>query len=312
MALHNLARMTTATSGTGTITLGSAVSGFLSFADAGVANAEVVTYSIRDGANSEIGKGTYTTSGTTLSRDTVYESTNGGSKISLSGSAEVFITPAAENLNIIDPYGIHHRLSGSHADDDEFATDTTGSYTAINPTGTATWVAANHALNCVFSGQSANDAGAFVKAITLADNEWFETAATAIMVSGNYTMFGFILTDGTANGSNAFTLQYTTDGSTVYAQSYSGTVTALTSVVFSTALSVSGFASKFRMRMKRHSSTDYRVMFSTEDGAQWSAFGLSTSGGNPGFTPTHAGLFATVWGGAHTSMVAFDYLRHMS
>jgi hypothetical protein len=99
MALHNLARVTSATTGTGTLTLGSAVSGFLTFGDAGVVDAEQVVYSIRDGANSEIGIGTYTASGTTLSRDTVYESTNSGNKINCSGSQEVFITAAAENIN---------------------------------------------------------------------------------------------------------------------------------------------------------------------------------------------------------------------
>jgi hypothetical protein len=35
-ALKNLARMTTATTGTGTMTLGTAVAGFLSFAGAGI------------------------------------------------------------------------------------------------------------------------------------------------------------------------------------------------------------------------------------------------------------------------------------
>lgn len=99
MGLHNLARMTTATTGTGTITLGSAVSGFLSFAGAGVADGEVVTYAIRDGANSEIGSGTYTSSGTTLSRTTIYNSTNSNNAIDLSGSAQVFITPAAVNIS---------------------------------------------------------------------------------------------------------------------------------------------------------------------------------------------------------------------
>ena len=58
--LYNLARMTTATTGAGTITLGSAVSGFLSFAGAGAANGDVVSYGILDGANSEVGTGTYT------------------------------------------------------------------------------------------------------------------------------------------------------------------------------------------------------------------------------------------------------------
>lgn len=98
MPLHNLAKMTTATTGTGTITLGSAVSGFNSFAGAGVVDGETVTYSIRDGANSEAGVGVYTSSGTTLTRATIFSSTNGGSAINLSGSAQVMITPVAEEL----------------------------------------------------------------------------------------------------------------------------------------------------------------------------------------------------------------------
>lgn len=95
--LFNLARMTTATTGTGTITLGSAVSGFLTFAQAGVANGDVVSYAIADGANSEVGTGTYTTSGTTLTR-TVLASTNSGSAINLSGNAQVIITALKEDI----------------------------------------------------------------------------------------------------------------------------------------------------------------------------------------------------------------------
>jgi hypothetical protein len=101
--LYNLARMTTATTGTGTITLGSAVSGFLTFALAGVANGETVSYGIKDGANSEVGTGTYTSAGTTLTRS-VTKSTNSDSAISLSGSAEVYITARKEDiLNAADP-----------------------------------------------------------------------------------------------------------------------------------------------------------------------------------------------------------------
>ena len=95
--LFNLARMTTATTGTGTLTLGSAVSGYLSFSGAGVSNGDIVSYGIIDGSNSEVGTGTYTSSGTTLTR-TVIASTNSGSAISLSGSAEVFITALANNI----------------------------------------------------------------------------------------------------------------------------------------------------------------------------------------------------------------------
>lgn len=95
--LYNLARMSTATTGTGTITLGSAVSGYLTFALAGVANGDVVSYAIKDGSNSEIGTGTYTSAGTTLTRS-VTKSTNANAAISLSGTAEVFITVRAEDV----------------------------------------------------------------------------------------------------------------------------------------------------------------------------------------------------------------------
>jgi len=94
---YNLARMTTSTTGTGTITLGAAASGFLSFAGAGASDGDTVTYAIQDGANSEIGYGVYTASGTTLTR-TVLKSTNANAAIALSGSAQVFITVAAEDL----------------------------------------------------------------------------------------------------------------------------------------------------------------------------------------------------------------------
>lgn len=103
--LYNLARMTTATTGTGTITLGSAVSGYLTFALAGVTNGQIVRYGIKDGANSEAGQGTYTSAGTTLTR-TVRTSTNSNNAINLSGTAEVYITALAEDfLNITQPQG---------------------------------------------------------------------------------------------------------------------------------------------------------------------------------------------------------------
>ena len=95
--LKNRAKMSTSTTGTGTITLGSAEDGYQTFADAGVANADVVRYVIEDGNNWEIGTGTYTSSGTTLSR-TVSESSNSDAAINLSGSATVFIGATAEDV----------------------------------------------------------------------------------------------------------------------------------------------------------------------------------------------------------------------
>ena len=94
--LYNLARMTTATTGTGTITLGVAVAGYLTFANAGVQNGDVLFYGINDGSSSEVGYGTYTSSGTTLTRN-VIKSTNSNAAINLDGSAQVYVTALASD-----------------------------------------------------------------------------------------------------------------------------------------------------------------------------------------------------------------------
>ena len=96
--------MTTSTTGTGTITLGSASSGFQTFADAGVSDGDTIRYVIEDGTSWEIGSGVYTASGTTLTRD-VLESSNSDAALNLSGSATVFVTAVAEDIP--HPYGIN-------------------------------------------------------------------------------------------------------------------------------------------------------------------------------------------------------------
>lgn len=99
--LYNLAAMTVASTGTGTITLGSAatINGvlYLSFAAAGVSNGEVVAYSINDVGGSEVGTGTYTAAGTTLSRTPV-TSTNSNNAINMTAAAIVKISPAKEDI----------------------------------------------------------------------------------------------------------------------------------------------------------------------------------------------------------------------
>lgn len=75
------------TPGTGTITLGAAVAGFRSFAAAGVANGDVVNYVAEDGTAWEYGRGTYTVTGTTLSRTLIGSST--GALLALSSAATI-------------------------------------------------------------------------------------------------------------------------------------------------------------------------------------------------------------------------------
>jgi hypothetical protein len=86
---------TTTTTGTGTITLAGAVSGFQAFSVIGDGNETF--YTIAGGGEFEVGIGTYTSSGTTLSRDTVLDSSNSGSLVDFSaGTKDVFVTYPAE------------------------------------------------------------------------------------------------------------------------------------------------------------------------------------------------------------------------
>ena len=88
--------MTTATTGTGTVTLGTAVAKYQTFAASGAIDQEEVYYAIEDGSAWEIGVGIYTVTGTTMTRVLLESSTT--ALLSLSGTAEVFLTAPATYL----------------------------------------------------------------------------------------------------------------------------------------------------------------------------------------------------------------------
>ena len=94
-------RETTTSTGTGTITLsGTAPTGFQTFGT-GIGNANNTFYTIAGGSEWEVGIGTYTAVGTTLSRDTVLASSAGGTtKVTFSaGTKDVFVTyPAGRSV----------------------------------------------------------------------------------------------------------------------------------------------------------------------------------------------------------------------
>lgn len=102
LVLADRVKDTTTTTGTGTVTLsGTAPAGFQNFSVIG--NGNTTYYTIAGGSEWEVGIGTYTSSGTTLSRDTVLSSSAGGTtKVTFSaGTKDVFVTyPSGKSVNL--------------------------------------------------------------------------------------------------------------------------------------------------------------------------------------------------------------------
>ena len=104
LVLKDRVKETTTTTGTGAITLAGAATNFQTFTSV-LSNADTTYYAIIDDTNGafEVGLGTFASSGTTLTRTTVLESSNSGSAVNLgSGTKQVFMTYPAEKSVFLD------------------------------------------------------------------------------------------------------------------------------------------------------------------------------------------------------------------
>jgi hypothetical protein len=93
-------KMNLTTTGTGTVTFGSVVSGFQSLSDASVVDADVVRYTIESGTNYESGTGTIGLTGSTytMARSPSSSSESDNSAINLGSGAVCFLTMLAEDV----------------------------------------------------------------------------------------------------------------------------------------------------------------------------------------------------------------------
>lgn len=100
LVLADRVKETTTTTGTGTITLLGAATGFQSFSAIGNGNTTYYCIAGQTSSEWEVGIGTYTSSGTTLARNTVLSSSNSGSLVDFSaGTKDVFVTyPASKSI----------------------------------------------------------------------------------------------------------------------------------------------------------------------------------------------------------------------
>lgn len=106
LVLKDRVKETTTVVGTGTATLLGAASGYQSFAVIGNGNTTYYCIAEQTGSGWEVGIGTYTASGTTLSRTTVLASSNSNNLVNFgSGTKDIFCTYPADKSIEADETG---------------------------------------------------------------------------------------------------------------------------------------------------------------------------------------------------------------
>ncbi len=229
--LVNRAKMTVASGGAGNITLGTAVDGYQTFADAGVSDADVVRYTIEDGDDWEIGTGVYTASGTTLAR-TVTESSNSDAALTCSADATIFVTMAAEDftgntapiwstlpatdLDLVNDGSTAVTLTGVAVDDggfpiqyswDGFSGSTVYSDTSLPPQLHSAPTISSSGVASLIGSSSSSNAGTFSFRLKASDGVRTSTHVTSVKLSFMYTsgLLGWYDADNYTSGSTSWT-----------------------------------------------------------------------------------------------------------
>lgn len=189
LVVKDRVRENSTTTGTGTLTLSGAVSGFQTFSSA-IGNTNTTYYAIVNGTEWEVGLGTVGAG--TLSRDTILESSNAGSVVTLSaGTKDVFCTYPAEK-------GIYKNAS------DVANITSTDVTTALGYTPVSSSTATNFTAQQYFGTSTLTDganiswavASAQVAQVTLGGNRTFN-APTGMVNGGFYALL--VIQDGTGS-----------------------------------------------------------------------------------------------------------------
>jgi hypothetical protein len=202
LVLADRVKETTTTTGTGTITLDGASTGFRSFSVVGNGNTTYYTIAGQGTSEWEVGIGTYTASGTTLSRDTVLASSAGApTKTTFSsGTKDVFVTyPAGRSVYVdgstVDAAGIGasagQLLYGSATDTFSLlAAGSSGQVLTSGGAGAPSWTAQSS-----LSVGSATTATTATTASSLSSATWQRITGNAV----DYGSYGSIGVSGTTN-----------------------------------------------------------------------------------------------------------------
>jgi hypothetical protein len=170
LVLQDRVKETSTTTSTGTFTLAGASTGFQSFAAVGNGNTTYYAIVSQTLTEWEVGIGTYTLSGTTLSRSTVLASSNAGSLVNFSaGTKDVFVTYPAEKSVNLDAAGNASALG------------TPVSFVGTNITGTAAGLTAGTVTDGVYTTGSYSNP-AWITA--LANNKITGLGSAALLTAG--------------------------------------------------------------------------------------------------------------------------------
>jgi hypothetical protein len=217
LVVKDRVRQLTTTTGTGTVTLSGTVTGFQTFSVIGDGN--TTYYAIVDGATGdwEVGIGTYTASGTTLSRDVILESSNSNNAVPFgSGSKDVFCTYPADRSVTSDYPNVF-------TNNQVISDNSTNAALRVTQTGTG---------NALLVEDSANpDSTPFV---VTADGRLVVGSGTA-SVSGPGSAISFIQANGAAAGAaSVASLRWSNDANQpfyFFAKSRSTTIGTYGSIV---------------------------------------------------------------------------------
>jgi len=214
LVIKDRVKETTTTTGTGTLTLAGAANGFQSFAAIGDAN--TTYYAITDSATGdwEVGLGTYTASGTALSRDTILASSNSGSAVSLAaGSKNVFATYPAGKAAFFDdiPTNNNQLTNGAGYITGNQTITLSGDASGSGTTSIAVTVAddSHSHSTSTLTGLGALATLSSVNAATITDNS---VGAAELNVTGNGTTAQYLRSDG----DGTFTWETPPDTNTTY------------------------------------------------------------------------------------------------